>query len=70
MANKNPSNDDYYPFPESTIRDEAKKIQQRVNNLKINGIPVNTERVWAWLTEARPDWPELERQKVLQRVRL
>jgi hypothetical protein len=62
-------NKDYYPFPESAIKQEAAMIQARVNTRKKRGIPITSDMVWAWIKERHPTWPELEREKVFREVK-
>jgi hypothetical protein len=60
----------YYPFSQDTYQQEANVIQQRVNNRTASGKIVTSDEAWGWIKERHPTWPELDREKVFQLLKL
>ena len=60
----------YRSFGDLAYLKEAEVIQQRINNHKNQGIPVNSEQVWQWIKERNADWWEIDWNKVYKLVRL
>jgi hypothetical protein len=60
----------YYPFSQDTYRQEAAVLQQRINTQRTKGSAVTSDEAWSWIKERHPTWPELDREKVFQLLKL
>ena len=61
---------EYFGFRNNTYTREAKVLQARVETRRRTGEVVTSDELWEWIKERKPGWPELDRKKVFQRVRL